>query len=70
MPMLLDSQRFDFDMCQVRAKAMRTFPAKFALEVLESLIACEKIPARSEGAAGRVRQGAGVPISGSVASSA
>ncbi len=31
--------------------------------------ACEKIPARSEGASVRVWQGAGVPISGSVASS-
>ncbi len=33
------------------------------------LRACEKIPARSEGASGRVWQGAGVPIAGSVASS-
>ncbi len=33
------------------------------------LRACEKIPARSEGASGRVWQGAEVPIAGSLASS-
>ncbi len=37
--------------------------------VVYLLRACEKIPARSEGASGRVWQGAGVPIAGSVASS-
>ncbi len=34
-----------------------------------ALRACKKIPARSEGAFGRVWKGAGVPIAGSEASS-
>ena len=42
---------------------------RYFLENLGLLRACEKIPARSEGASGRVWQGAGVPIAGSVASS-